>query len=80
MDGKPGDLLLLLRQIRIKSSSMYLEPPSELARQLDLLKKDDFQVPLGNRIPVIRVLRGRRTFCSNASSIYHAYGRRPSVH
>ena len=62
MDGKPGDLLLFAADKDKVVFDVLGNLRLELARQLDLLKKDDFKFLWVTEFPLIRVLRGRGRF------------------
>ena len=50
-----------MRQIRIKLSGMCLAHLRlDLAKQLDLLDKNEYKFPVGNRVPAAGVERGSR--------------------
>ena len=74
MDGKPGDLLLFAADRNKVVFDVLGNLRLELARQLDLLKKDDFKFLWVTEFPLLGVLRGRGPLCGHAPSVHHAHG------
>ncbi len=75
MGGKPGDLLLFAADRNKVVYDVLGNLRLELARQLDLLKKDDFKFLWVTEFPLLGILRGGRPLRGHAPSLHHAHGR-----
>ena len=75
MGGKPGDLLLFAADKDKVVFDVLGNLRLEIARQLDLLKKDDFKFLWVTEFPLLEYSEEAGSLRSYAPSIYHADGR-----
>ena len=74
MDGKPGDLLLFAADRDKVVFDVLGNLRLELARQLDLLKKDDFKFLWVTEFPLLEYSEEEGRFVAMHHPFYHAYG------
>ena len=75
MDGKPGDLLFFAADKDKVVFDVLGNLRLELARQLDLLKKDDFKFLWVTEFPLLEYSEEEGPLCGHAPSVHHAHGR-----
>ena len=77
---KPGDLLLFAADKNKVVWDVLGALRLELARQMDLLDKNEYKFLWVTEFPLLEWSEEAEPFHGNASSIYHADGRRPAVY